>query len=136
MRYNNIDSKDLYHNGVYPKLPLRIDVNIANYCRYFDNNFYRQDIESYQLLIELGSYNLILYMDISGNIHCLLNNVNKIVLVQKLETFLTNILNRDIFVVSSRQECEKIVKKMGNTNISNTAGVFESEKKIINIANI
>ena len=61
-------------------------------------------------------------MDISGNIHCLLNNVDKIVLVQKLETFLTNVLSRDIFVVANRKECEKIVKKMGNTNISNTAG--------------
>ena len=57
MRYNNIDSKDLYHNGVYPKLPLRIDVNIANYCRYFDNNF----------------------IDISRNIHCVLNDINKII---------------------------------------------------------
>ena len=52
MRYNNIDSKDLYHNGVYPKLPLYIDQNIANYHKYFDDNFYRQDIESYQLLKE------------------------------------------------------------------------------------
>ena len=130
MRYNNIDSKDLYHNGVYPKLPLYIDQNIANYHKYFDDNFYRQDIESYQLLKELESYNLILYMDISGNIHCLLNNVDKIVLVQKLETFLTNVLSRDIFVVANRKECEKIVKKMGNTNVSNTAGVFESEKKL------
>ena len=40
MRYNNIDSKDLYHNGVYPKLPLYIDQNIANYHKYFDDNFY------------------------------------------------------------------------------------------------
>ena len=61
-------------------------------------------------------------MDISGNIHCVLNNINKIILAQKLETFLTNILSRDIFVVANKKECEKIVKKMGNTNISNTAG--------------
>ncbi|MCI7023205.1 MAG: hypothetical protein MR964_03095 [Campylobacter sp.] len=33
-----------------------------------------------------------------------------------------NILIRDIFVVANKKECEKIVKKMGNTNISNTAG--------------
>ena len=83
---------------MYPKLPLRIDVNIANYCRYFDNNF------------------------IYGNIHCVLNNINKIILAQKLETFLMNILSRDIFVVVNKKECEKIVKKMCNTNISNTAG--------------
>lgn len=61
-------------------------------------------------------------MDISKNIHCVLNNINKIILAQKLETFLTNILSRDIFVVANKKECEKIVKKMGNTNISNTAG--------------
>ena len=52
-------------------------------------------------------------MDISGNIHCVLNNINKIILAQKLETFLTNILSRDIFVVANKKECEKIVKKMG-----------------------
>ena len=86
---------------MYPKLPLRIDVNIANYCRYFDNNFI---------------YGYI------WNIHCVLNNINKIILAQKLETFLTNILSKDIFVVANKKECEKIVKKMGNTNISNTAG--------------
>ena len=85
---------------MYPKLPLRIDVNIANYCRYFDNNF----------------------IDISRNIHCVLNDINKIILAQKLETFLTNILSRDIFVIANKKECEKIVKKMGNTNISNTVG--------------
>ena len=40
MFYNNIYSRKLsYENGVYPKLPLGIDVNIAKYCRYFDNNF-------------------------------------------------------------------------------------------------
>ena len=50
-------------------------------------------------------------MDISGNIHCVLNNINKIILAQKLETFLTNILSRDIFVVANKKECEKIVKK-------------------------
>ena len=50
-------------------------------------------------------------MDISGNIHCVLNNMNKIILAQKLETFLTNILSRDIFVVVNKKECEKIVKK-------------------------
>ena len=61
-------------------------------------------------------------MDISKNIHCVLNNINKIILAQKLETFLMNILSRDIFVVVNKKECEKIVKKMGNTNISNTAG--------------
>ena len=61
-------------------------------------------------------------MDISGNIHCVLNNINKIILAQKLETFLTNILSKDIFVVANKKECEKIVKKMGNTNIANTAG--------------
>ena len=33
-------------------------------------------------------------MDISGNIHCVLNNINKIILAQKLETFLTNILSK------------------------------------------
>ena len=50
-------------------------------------------------------------MDISGNIHCVLNNMNKIILAQKLETFLMNILIRDIFVVANKKECEKIVKK-------------------------
>lgn len=83
---------------MYSKLPLRIDVNIANYCGYFDNNF------------------------IYGYIHCVLNNMNEIILAQKLETFLMNILIRNIFVVANKKECEKIVKKMGNTNISNTAG--------------
>ena len=61
-------------------------------------------------------------MDISGNIHCVLNNMNKIILARKLATFLTNILSIDIFVVTHKKECEKIVKKMCNTNISNTAG--------------
>ena len=50
-------------------------------------------------------------MDISKNIHCVLNDINKIILAQKLETFLTNILSKDIFVVANKKECEKIVKK-------------------------
>ena len=46
-------------------------------------------------------------MDISGNIHCVLNKINKIILVQKLETFLTNILSRDIFVVANKKSVRK-----------------------------
>ena len=46
-------------------------------------------------------------MDISRNIHCVLNNINKIILAQKLETFLTNILSRDIFVVANKKSVRK-----------------------------
>ena len=41
-------------------------------------------------------------MDISGNIHCVLNNINKIILAQKLETFLMNILNTAGYLIVTK----------------------------------
>lgn len=114
----------------YPELKFNAQTgyaNIVNYKKYYDYSFYRSDIISKNLLFELEKYGMLLWLGMDGDIYYSLNGIKHIIPMQKIERLLSGILGRDIYVVSTHKEHEKLVKQLKERNIQNSLGTHGTE---------
>ena len=65
------------------------------------SEFYKKELSSIRILKELEGYDIILWMNPNGKISYRLNSQINLISIQKLSLFFSNILGRDIFVVTS-----------------------------------
>lgn len=61
-------------------------------------------------------------MNLNGKISYRLNSQIHLISIQKLSLFLSNILGRDIFVVASYKENERIIEQLKNKATYNSLG--------------
>lgn len=103
-------------------LPLCTQNGYIIYDSYFYSEFYKKELSSIRILKELEGYDIILWMNPNGKISYRLNSQINLISIQKLSLFLSNILGRDIFVVTSYRENERIIEQLKNKPTYNSLG--------------